>query len=91
MSESTQISYSLSCDPETGELKRCCNMEGEPLKQCCCSNGGGNVELGMLTVVPEYGAGRGTYRKVVVTEQGDFIATGDEIPVIIPRIYHNKG
>lgn len=84
MPENTSINP-LVADPETGKLKRCCNMDGKPLKQC---GSGGGVEVGIITNIPPYGSGLGTYKKVTVMASGDFEFTGDEIPLVIPRIYH---
>ncbi len=86
MSENTSTNP-LVADPETGKLKRCCSMTGDPLKQCSGGGSGGTVTFCEITAVPALGYGLTTVRDVVVDEFGNYTLTGEPYPVIIPKSY----
>ncbi len=53
---------------------------------CSCGGGDGTVEIGVLTSRPAGGYGPAAYRKIIVHPDGSWEPTGEEIPVIIPKL-----
>lgn len=86
MANNNEIRNVLIIDQKSGELKCCCDTGGNPRPLATCDCDQESIIIGIMTIRPNGGYGAAAYKKAIIGPSGNWVATGEDIPIVIPNI-----